>query len=93
MAQQPKPEREAQLASSSGGGGSSLDQLLKLVDQLPPEDLLELRRQLDSKTWGERFRQLVKDVAEDTKDEPPLTDEEIAQEVMTHRREKRAQGA
>ena len=66
MVQQPKPNKKP------------LSQILKLVGQLSAEELLELRSQLDSRTWGERFKQLVKDVAEDSKDIPPLTDEEIA---------------
>jgi arsenate reductase-like glutaredoxin family protein len=69
---------------------NTMIEVLKLVEQLSPEELLELRQQLDSKTWGERFRQLVKDVAEDTKDQPALTDEEIAQEVIDYRKEKSA---
>ena len=64
-----------------------------MVDQLSIEELLELRKKLDAKTWGERFDRLIKQVAEDTKDMPHLTEEEIAQEVTDYRREKRAQGA
>ena len=78
---QPKPKNNA------------LQQVFQLVDQLSVEELLELRQKLDAKTWGERFDRLVKQIAEDTKDMPPLTEEEIAQEVMDYRREKRAQGA
>jgi hypothetical protein len=71
----------------------TVEQVLQLVDQLTPEGVLELRRQLDSRTWGDRFKQLVQEVAEDTKDQAPLTEEEIAQEVTDYRREKRAQSA
>jgi hypothetical protein len=81
------------MALSQPENRDTLDKVLKLVDQLSSNELLELRRQLDSRTWGERFRQLVKDVDDDNKGLPPLTDEEIAEEVMTYRREKRAQGA
>ena len=63
----------------------TLDKILRLVDQLSSDELLELRRQLDSKTWGERFRLLVQDVAADNADSPPLTDEEIVDEIMAHR--------
>lgn len=72
---------------------TDLDQVLKLVEKLTSEEREELRRRLDSGTWGERFKQLVTDVAQETKDLPPLTEEEIAQEVMDYRREKRAQSA
>lgn len=70
-----------------------LDQVLKLVDQLSPSDRDELRRKLNLRDWGEQWRQLVKDVAEDNKGLPPLSDEEIAQEVMDYRREQRAKRA
>lgn len=72
---------------------SPLEQVLKLVEQLSPEERKELRQKLEDKTWGERFTELVQDVAEDTKDLPPLTEEEIAQQVTAYRREKPAQSA
>lgn len=72
---------------------TTFDQVLKLVDTLTLEERQELRRRLDSGTWGERFKQLVADVAEDTKNLEPLSEEEIDQEVMDYRREKRAHSA
>ena len=71
----------------------TVDKILRLVEQLSPGEVQELREKLDSKTWGDRFRQLVQDVATDNEGTDPLTDEEIADEVTKYRREKRAQGA
>ncbi len=71
----------------------TIDQVLRLVNKLSPSGQLEIRQQLDSKTWGDRFKQLVSDVAEDLKNKPLITEEEINQEVTAYRREKRSQGA
>ena len=45
MAQQ-KPER------------ASLDQVLKLVDQLSPDEQEQLRQNLNTRTWGQRWQDL-----------------------------------
>ena len=71
----------------------TVEKILRLVELLSPAEVEELRRELGSKTWGDRFRQLVQDVAKDNEGKEPLTDEEIADEVFKYRREKRAQGA
>ena len=52
----------------------TLQQVLKLVALLSPEDLDELRRKLNLKDWGEEWRQLVKDVAADNMNMPPMSD-------------------
>ncbi|MDZ4832284.1 MAG: hypothetical protein SGJ27_00645 [Candidatus Melainabacteria bacterium] len=70
----------------------TVEKILRLVEQLSPEEVQELRREL-SKTWGDRFRQLVQDVDNDNEGTEPIADEEIADEVTKYRREKRAQGA
>lgn len=75
-----------------------LDQMLKLVDQLSPEEQEELRRQLNSKTWGERWDELsntirARFIANGT---PIPTDEEIMADVKAvrnERKERLAQGS
>ena len=70
----------------------TVEKILRLVEQLSPAQVQELRREL-SKTWGIRFQRLVQDVSKDNEGSVSLSDEEIADEVTKHRREKRAQGA
>lgn len=70
----------------------TVEKILRLVEQLSPAELQELRREL-SKTWGDRFRQLVREVSSDNEGTESVTDEEVADEVTNYRREKRAQGA
>lgn len=70
----------------------SLEHVLKLAEQLSPSEKGELRHKLDT-SWGERWDQLVKDVAEDNKDLPPISEEEIYAEFTEHRREQRAKRA
>lgn len=71
----------------------SLEQAVKLVSQLPQDEQEELRVKLNSKTWGERWQQLIKDIHEDNKGLPPISDEEIAEEITTYRREQRSKRA
>ena len=71
----------------------TVDTILRLVEQLSPAEVQELRRSLDSKTWGDRFRQLVQDVSSDNESTEPLTDDDVADELTKYRREKRAQDA
>jgi hypothetical protein len=70
----------------------SVDQVLKLVEQLTPSERGELRNKLDT-TWGERWDSLVARVEERNKGLPPLTEEEIYAEFTEHRREQRAMSA
>jgi hypothetical protein len=60
-----------------------LDQVLQLIDQLTTDELINLQRELDNKTWGQQFRELCKEIEADriSKGLPRLTDEEIAAEV------------
>ena len=81
MVQQPKPEKKP------------IDQMLKLVDKLTPEELAELRSKLDAKAWGEEWRQLIKDVNKDNKGQPNLSDKEILAEVKAVRKEMKAERA
>jgi hypothetical protein len=70
-----------------------LNQVLKLVDQLTPDELAQVRQKLDAKSWGQEWRQLVKDVEGDNKGLPPLSDEEIMAEVKAVREEMKAERA
>jgi len=63
----------------------TLNQVMKLVEQLSPEQYAELRRKLDAKSWGLEWRELVKDVENDNQGEPALSDEEILAEVKAVR--------
>lgn len=80
MAQQ-KPEEKV-----------TLTQVLRLVDQLSPEDQAELRRKLDQ-SWSEQWDQLASRIQERCKDMPPLTDEEIMAEVKIVREQRKAKRA
>jgi hypothetical protein len=70
----------------------SVEQILKLVEQLSPSEQGELRNKLDT-SWGERWDSLVARVEERNKGLPQLTEEEIYAEFTEHRREKRAMRA
>lgn len=67
----------------------SVDQVLKLVEQLSPSERGELRTKLDA-SWGERWDSLVERVEERNKGLPQLTEDEIYAEFTEHRREQRA---
>jgi hypothetical protein len=71
----------------------TLNQVMKLVEQLSPEQYAELRRKLDAKSWGQEWRELVKDVENDNQGEPALSDEEILAEVKAVRTEMMAERA
>jgi hypothetical protein len=70
----------------------SVDQVLKLAEQLSPSEKGELRNRLDS-SWGERWDALVGRVDERSSGLPRLTEEEIYAEFSKHRQEKRAKRA
>lgn len=71
----------------------SLNQVLKLVAQLTPEELLELQRTVNNKTWGQRFHQLADEIERDrvVKGLSRLSDEEIMTEVKAVREEMKAE--
>lgn len=71
----------------------TLDQVLKLVDKLSPDDQEQLRLKLDRKTRHQEWRNLVAAVAEDNKELPPLSDEEIAEEVRAVKQARKARCA
>lgn len=73
----------------------TLDQILKLVDQLSPIGREQLSQRLNGKSWGDRWRQLEQEIEQNriAKGLPPMTEEEVYAEFTEHRREKkRAQG-
>jgi hypothetical protein len=70
----------------------TVDQVLKLVDQLSPEEQGKLRRKLDE-SWSAEWRALSKEVDEQNKGKTPLTEEEIVAEMKAVRRELKAESA
>ncbi len=72
---QPKPER------------LSFDQVLKLVDQLTPDERSQLRRRLDFKSWDDEWNKLKQELAEVRAAQglPPPTDEDIHDEIDARR--------
>ena len=70
----------------------SVDQVLKLVEQLSSSEQGELRNKLDA-AWMQRWNSIVDRVAEHSKGSPDLTEEEIYAEFTEHRREQRAKSA
>jgi hypothetical protein len=79
---QPLPEERITLA-----------QVLKLVDRLTPEEQISLRKMLSAKTWGEEWRTLCKEIDEQNKGEPSLSEDEIVAEVKAVREEMKAKRA
>ncbi|HEY9776137.1 MAG TPA: hypothetical protein V6C81_20405 [Planktothrix sp.] len=74
---------------------STLNQVLKLVDQLSAEEREQLSQRLDGKSWGDRWRQLEEEIEENriAKGLPPISEEEVYAEFTEHRRELKAKGA
>jgi len=71
---------------------ASVDQVLKLIEQLSPTEQGELRNKLES-SWGERWDSLVARVEERSKALLQLTEEEIYAEFTQHRRKQRSNSA
>lgn len=70
----------------------TVDQVLRLVDQLSPEEQGKLRHKLDE-SWSAEWRALLKEVDEQNKDTLPLSEEEIMAEVKDARQEMKAERA
>jgi len=70
----------------------TVDQLLKLVGQLSPEEQGKLRRKLDE-SWSTEWRTLFKELDEQNEGTPPLPEEEIMAEVKAAREEMKAERA
>jgi hypothetical protein len=70
----------------------TVEQVLKLVDQLSPEEQGKLRHKLDE-SWSTEWRALFKELDEHNKGTPPLSEEEIMAEVKSVREEMKAERA
>lgn len=66
---------------------TTMDQILKLVEELSPEERMILRGKLDQRTWAERWDALVSKVRTQSKNLRPMSDEEIAKEMRSIRNE------
>ena len=71
----------------------TVNQLLKLVDKLSPEDRQEFYRRLDLKSWAEKWRSLCAKVDAQGKHLPPLTEQEVFAEMKEIREELKAERA
>jgi hypothetical protein len=69
------------------------DQVLNLVDQLSPVEVIALRKKLEKKTWGDELEALFARVDKRNKHLPPLSEEEIVTEMNAIREELRAERA
>ncbi len=70
----------------------TVDQVLKLVNKLSPEEQGTLRHKLDA-SWSAEWRALLKEVDEQSKGTSPLSEDEIAAEVEAVREEMKAERA
>jgi len=70
----------------------SLDQVLRLVEQLPAEEQEQLRLKLNGKAWGEEWDRLSQKIQDKFRaDAVPIpTEEEIMNEVKAARNERKA---
>ncbi len=71
----------------------TVDQLLQLVNNLSSDDRQELYRRLDLKSWGEKWRALCAKVDAQSKDLPPLTEQDVFVEMKEIRDELKAERA
>jgi Tfp pilus assembly pilus retraction ATPase PilT len=73
----------------------TVDQVLKLVDQLSTDEQEQVRKKLSNRSWGPRFQQLCDkvEVTRVAKGLPRLTEEEIMAEVKAVRDELKAERA
>ena len=69
------------------------EKMLKLVDQLSPNEQSQLRRKLATKALGKDLRDLSKEIDEQNKDSSPISEEEILAEMKAIKKELRAKGA
>ena len=65
----------------------SVDQVLKLAEQLSADERDELRRKLNTKSWDERWDALTKRVRERSQQLGPISDDEIVAEMKAIKRE------
>jgi hypothetical protein len=67
--------------------------VLHLLSQLPADEQEKLRAKLNSKSKAERWQALFSKVQGQSKDLPPLSDQDILADVKAIREELKAQGA
>jgi esterase/lipase len=72
---------------------SKMEQVLKLVAQLSPDELVELYRRLNAKSWGIEWKALCREVADQSKNLPPISEEEVADEMRSIKEELKAERA
>jgi uncharacterized coiled-coil DUF342 family protein len=74
---------------------TTVDQILKLVQTLSPEERGELQRRLDASTWGDQWDQLSSKIQARfaAANEPIPTEEEVMAEVKAVREERKARRA
>jgi len=70
---------------------SKMEQILELVAQLSPDELVELGRKFDAKSWGKEWSALCREVEEQSKKLPPISEEDIAQEMQAIKEELKAE--
>ena len=71
----------------------TLDQVLKLVNQLPADEQEKLRAKLNSKSKAERWQALFTKVESQSKELPLLSDQEILADCKAIREELKAERA
>jgi len=71
----------------------TLEQVLKLVEKLSPDDQEQLRIRLDRNTRQQEWRNLVAAVAEDNKELASLSDDDIAEEVRAVKQARKSRSA
>jgi hypothetical protein len=59
----------------------SLDQVLRLAEQLSSEEREQLRLELGARSWGERWDALTRRVRDQSQQLGPISDEEIVAEM------------
>ncbi len=71
----------------------TLDQVLRLVDKLTPEEQEQVRARLNSRSKIGRWQALFSKVQSRCKNLPPITDEDIVADMKEIREELKAEGA
>ncbi len=71
----------------------TIEQVLKLVDRLTNEEQERVRAKLNSKSKTERWNALYSKVQTQSKDLPPISDEEITADLKEIRQELKAERA
>lgn len=72
---------------------TTLIKIFQLVDTLSPDAQKQLRHKLNAKAFGEKWNSVVREIREQNKDLPPLTDEQIFDECKAIKNEIRTERA